>query len=62
MQESKNLDIENHEPGRRVFGVVLRGDPGDFQRWIDSAKTYDLYVIFSKTSRIGRLVIKEEAW
>lgn len=48
--------------GRRVFGVVVRGYPTDFQMWVDSAKTYDLYVIFSKSSRTSRLVIKEESW
>jgi hypothetical protein len=55
------MDGEN-EPGKRVFGVVLKGFPEDFQMWLDSAKTYGLYVIFSKSSRIGKLVIKEEVW
>jgi len=55
------MDGEN-EPGKRVFGVVLKGFPEDFQMWLDSAKTYGLYVIFSKSSRICKLVIKEEAW
>lgn len=50
------------EIGKRVFGVVLKGYPDDFQMWLDIAKTYGLYVIFSKSSRIGKLVIKEEAW
>jgi hypothetical protein len=50
------------ETGKRVFGVVLKGYPDDFQMWIDIAKTYGLYVIFSKSSRIGKLVIKEEVW
>jgi hypothetical protein len=50
------------DEGRRVFGVVLRGHPDDFQRWLEAAQSYDLYVIFSKTSRIGKLILKEEAW
>lgn len=56
MEESKQGN------GKRVFGVVLRGESEDFQRWLDSAKSYDLYVIFSKSSRIGKLVLKEEVW
>lgn len=48
--------------GRRVFGIVCKGYPADFQLWLDSARTYGLYIVFSKSSRIGRLVIKEEAW
>jgi len=57
MQESKSENI-----GKRVFAVVCRGYPQDFQAWLDTAKTYDLYVIFSKSSRIGKLVVQEEAW
>ncbi len=60
-EEIKNVE-EGKEIGQRVFGVVLKGYPQDFQMWLDSAKTYGLYVIFSKSSRIGKLVIKEEAW
>jgi len=48
--------------GRRVFGVVLRGHPEDFQRWLEAAKSYDLYIIFSKSTRIGKLIIQEVAW
>ena len=50
------------DPSKRVFGVVLKGRPDDFQMWLESAKSYGLYVVFSKSSRIGRLVIKEESW
>jgi hypothetical protein len=57
-QESKNGVGE----GRRVFGVVLRGHPDDFQHWLEAAKSYDLYIIFSKSSRIGKLRIEEVAW
>ena len=39
--------------GKRVFGVVLKGHPDDFQAWLDSAKTYGLYIIFSKSTRTG---------
>ena len=60
-EEIKNENSRN-EIGQRVFGVVLKGYPADFQMWIDSAKTYGLYVIFTKSSRIGKLVIKEESW
>jgi hypothetical protein len=60
-EENKNGE-EGKEIGQRVFGVVLKGYPSDFQMWLESAKTYGLYVIFSKSSRIGKLVIKEEAW
>ena len=55
-------DGNEREPTRRVFGVVLKGSPNDFQMWLDSAKTYGLYIIFSKSTRIGRLVMKEESW
>lgn len=60
-EEIKNSQEEGGL-GKRVFGVVLKGHPIDFQMWLDSAKTYGLYVIFSKSSRIGKLVIKEECW
>lgn len=48
--------------GKRVFGVVLKGCPDDFQAWLDSAKTYGLYVIFSKSTRTSKLVIEEAPW
>lgn len=48
--------------GQRVFGVVLKGQPADFQQWLDSAKVYGLYVVFSKSTRTGKLVLKEEIW
>jgi hypothetical protein len=48
--------------GSRVFGVVCKGYPSDFQMWLEAAKSYDVYIIFSKSSRVGRLVLKEEAW
>ncbi|MEM3049746.1 MAG: hypothetical protein QXT42_03365 [Thermoplasmata archaeon] len=57
-QEGKDGETET----RRVFGVVLRGRPEDFQAWLDFAKTYDLYVIYSKSTRVGKLLIKEEIW
>jgi|YelNatPaOPRAMG01_1025707.scaffolds.fasta_scaffold77724_2 hypothetical protein len=57
-EESKNEIKE----GRRIFGVVLRGHPEDFQRWLEAAKSYDLYIIFSKSTRIGKLIIQEVAW
>ena len=48
--------------GKRVFGVVLKGHPDDFQRWLDTARNYGLYVIFSRSTRTSKLVIKEEGW
>jgi hypothetical protein len=60
-EEIKKVEGGN-EAGKRVFGVVLKGYPDDFQMWLDSAKTYGLYVIFSKSSRTSKLVIKEESW
>jgi hypothetical protein len=60
-QEIKD-DGNEREPTRRVFGVVLKGSPNDFQMWLDSAKTYGLYVIFSKSTRTSRLVIEEVPW
>jgi len=48
--------------GQRVYGVVLRGQPADFQQWLESAKVYGLYVIFSKSTRTGKLILKEEVW
>lgn len=61
VEEFKKTE-EGAESSKRVFGVVLKGAPDDFQMWLDSAKTYGLYIIFSKSSRIGKLVIKEESW
>ena len=58
MKES-NIEGEN---SRRVFGVVCRGTPDDFQMWLESAKTYGLYVIFSKSTRTSKLVIEEVPW
>ena len=60
-EEVKNGE-EGNEIGKRVFGVVLKGYPADFQMWVDAAKAYGLYVIFSKSTRVGRLILKEEAW
>jgi hypothetical protein len=62
------MEEEGNEPdlqgvqGRRVFGVVLRGYPEDFQAWLNSAKTYGLYVVFSKSTRTGKLILKEDVW
>jgi len=47
---------------RRISGVVCKGRPSDFQMWLDAARTYGIYVIFSKSSRTGRLIIREELW
>jgi hypothetical protein len=60
-EERKEGEIDDM-PGRRVFGLVARGYPQDFQAWLDSAKTYGIYVIFSKSSRTGKLIVKEETW
>ncbi|HEX9907374.1 MAG TPA: hypothetical protein VGB78_02765 [Thermoplasmata archaeon] len=61
-EESKYGEISHVRYTKRVFGVVLKGEPEDFQRWLDSAKNYDLYVVFSKSSRTGKLILKEECW
>jgi len=61
MQE-ENKNGSGTRPGQRIFGVVCKATPDDFQAWLNSAKTYDIYVIFSKSSRIGKLIISEEAW
>ena len=60
-ERNKGEDV-NTSCGRRVLGVVVRGYPADLQMWVDSAKTYGLYVVFSKSTRSNRLVIKEESW
>jgi hypothetical protein len=61
-QESKNgMEIDSFT-GRRVFGVIARGFPADIEAWINSAKHHGIYVIFSKSSRTSKLVIKEECW
>jgi hypothetical protein len=62
MQEEYKQNEKENALGQRVFGVVLKGYPGDFQTWLDSAKSYGLYIIFSKSTRIGKLIIKEEIW
>jgi hypothetical protein len=46
--------------GSRFFGVVCKGPPSDFQIWREAARTYGIYVIFSKSSRTGWLIIREE--
>ncbi len=61
-EESKKEENGIVQPGSRVFAVVLRGEPADFQQWLESAKVYGLYVIFSKSTRTSKLVIKEESW
>ena len=48
--------------GKRVYGVVLKGYPDDFQMWLDSARTYGLYIVFSKSTRTAKLVIEEVPW
>ena len=48
--------------GSQVFGVVCKGHPSAFQMWLDAARTYGIYVIFSKSSRTGRPIIREELW
>ena len=62
MSEELKKGENSEQEGKRVLGVVLKGHPSDFQLWLDSAKSYSLYIIFSKSSRTGRLVLKEEAW
>lgn len=62
MEEESNQDIRDGSTGRRVFGVVVRGFPVDLEAWIESAKHHGIYVIFSKSSRTGKLIIKEEIW
>lgn len=46
--------------GSRVLGAVCKDHPSDFQMWLDAARTYGIYVIFSKSSRTGWLIIREE--
>lgn len=62
MQEECNNGSQGSQSGKRVYAVVVRGYPQDFQMWLDSAKTYGLYVVFSKSTRTGKLVVSEEAW
>lgn len=61
-EESKNERTNDSFTGRRVFGVIARGFPSDIEAWIESAKHHGIYVIFSKSSRTSKLVIKEECW
>ena len=55
-------EINNRGNGKRVFGVICKGAPYDFQMWLESAKSYGLYVVFSKSTRTSKLVIKEVSW
>lgn len=48
------------DANRKTYAVVLRGLPQDFQAWIDQAKIYDLFVVYTKTSH-QRLRVIEEA-
>lgn len=61
-EESKNGKPEDNLEGRRVFGVIARGYPLDIDAWIKSAQHHGIYVIFSKSSRVSKLIIKEEPW
>ena len=60
-QEIKQNGHEE-DVAKRVFGVVLKGHPADFQMWLDSAKAYGLYIVFSKSTRTSKLVIEEVPW
>lgn len=63
MGQESTKGMENDSfTGRRVFGVIARGFPADIEAWINSAKHHGIYVIFSKSSRTSKLVIKEECW
>ena len=61
-EESNEGQINDGFTGKRVFGVVARGFPADLEAWVESAKHHGIYVIFSKSSRTGKLIIKEEIW
>lgn len=61
-EEFKQGTEADESIGRRTFAVVLKGEPTDFQQWLEAAKAYGLYVIFSKSSRTGKLIVKEECW
>jgi len=61
-QESTNGMDKDGFTGRRVFGVIARGFPVDIEAWVESAKHHGIYVIYSKSSRTSKLVIKEECW
>jgi hypothetical protein len=61
-EECKNREPSHGVDSRRVFGVVCRGEPEDFQRWLDSARAYDMFVVLSKSTRTSKLVIVEESW
>ena len=61
-EECKNGQISDGFTGRRVFGVVARGFPADLEAWVESAKHHGIYIIFSKSSRTGKLIIREEIW
>jgi hypothetical protein len=61
-EEIKKWEIDKVQSSSRVFAIVLRGEAADFQEWLEAAKVYGLYVIFSKSSRTGKLIIKEEVW
>jgi len=61
-KEIKKNGQENEIQGNRVFGVVCKGYPADFQIWLDSAKNYGIYIIFSKSSRTSKLIIEEVSW
>ena len=60
--EERKYGNYDREQGRRVFGVILRGEPEDFQLWLELAKTYGLYIVFSKSTRTSKLVIEEVGW
>ena len=62
IQEGKYEPSEVEQLGQRVFGLVCKGAPDDFQQWLDTAKVYGLYVVFSKSTRTNKLVIVEESW
>lgn len=61
MQEEGKQGTGNNGNGRRAFAAVVKGEPYDFQQWLDSARAYGLFVVYSKTSK-KKLVFHEEDW
>lgn len=57
MEEKKQEGFS--EPGRRTYAVVIRGLPPDFQQWVEAARTYDLMVVYTKTSHYKLRVVEE---
>ena len=59
MNGSENCLEASERPWERVFGVVCKGHPRDFQMWLESAKTHEIRIVQTRSTRDSKLIIRE---